>query len=173
MQEGKKAGPPARLLPCCPSLPCGAAALSCNCPLTHSLQRWVAPYPRAPCLPARLLPHPAVLLPWPAAALCPTHLSAGLRLLTPACYGCLSAEAKKAVEQLTLAARVLAFALHAANKPLLQDCGGPLSVVGTISVAAQGRKLARFEGARVGVSCAALPATEGATMLLRTQYLKR
>lgn len=83
----------------------------------------------------------------------------------------LPAAVATAKKQLVLAARVLVFALHAANAPLLA-AQGPLSVEGTISAAVQGRKLARVEGQRVDVSCAALPATAGTTMVLRTEFLK-
>ncbi|KAL4423823.1 hypothetical protein ABPG75_001124 [Micractinium tetrahymenae] len=74
--------------------------------------------------------------------------------------------AKAAKEQLALAARVLVFAVHAANAPLLAS-RGPLAVRGTISVFDEGSKALPHDGFEVDVGCpsegkkSALPATKG------------
>lgn len=83
--------------------------------------------------------------------------------------------AGKARDQLALAARVLVFAVHAANAPLLASCG-PLTVHGTAAFFEHGVKAKHLDGTTVDVGAppqaraSALPATVGTLTHISVEY---
>lgn len=86
------------------------------------------------------------------------------------------AAAKQAVEQLALTARVLVFAVYAANAPMLASCG-PLTVHGTAAFFEKGADAEYLAGTTVDVGApprakeSALPAAVGTVMLIIVEYL--
>ena len=88
---------------------------------------------------------------------------------------CPRAAAGKARDQLALAARVLVFAVHAANAPLLASCG-PLTVHGTAAFFEHGVKAKHLDGTTVDVGAppqaraSALPATVGTLTHISVEY---
>ena len=110
----------------------------------------------------------------PAAAGCPRSslLCPCIRHLMPSCQlripapAWLSAEIPAAVKQLSVAANVLMYALHAANPELA--AARQLHVVGQVGVAAKlhTERWDKWEGQLVDIGCAAAPATTGASMVV-------
>jgi hypothetical protein len=78
----------------------------------------------------------------------------------------LYAEISAAIKQLSVAAKVMVYALHAANPELAAAC--KLEVVGRVGVAAKlpTELRAFWEGHRVDVGCAAAPAAAGTTLVV-------